>query len=123
MNRFEIEVSPHADDDLFATLRYIRVVHENPPAAQAVYDAYIRGLDRLRDFADGCPAAAEAHLVAFDLREGYFATRTGRTYRIVFALWEASVGVLRIRSQDQRTLRRRELAAAYQSLGGDPPTS
>ena len=123
MDPFEVRFSDQALDDFNGVLAYILRVHKNRAAAESLRQAQAAGRLRLERFADGCPASAEADLVDFDCRDGLFGTRTGRKYRMVFALEGNLVRVLRIRSQDQRLLTRRELMREYLQSSDGPASA
>ena len=73
------------------------------------YSALSERLERLSQDAEGCAVAREAHRLKRDLRETYFKTRYGHRYRLVFAIVESEVRILRVRAFGQRLLRADQL--------------
>jgi plasmid stabilization system protein ParE len=91
-------------DDIHLWLR-----HRSPGGAAAWYAALVDRLNQLADSATACSIAPEAEKVGVDLRQAFFKTRRGRTYRILFVIVGSEVRVLRIRGPGQRAVSRRDL--------------
>jgi plasmid stabilization system protein ParE len=70
------------------------------------YLAFRRAIDRIGDAPESLPQAAESHRLRRQLREALFKTRRGRTYRIVFEVFETEVLILRVRGPGQAPLRK-----------------
>ena len=59
---------------------------------------------QLADTAEQHPRAAESAIIQRDIREAYFKTKSGRKYRLIFAIAEDEVRVLRVRGPGQAPL-------------------
>lgn len=53
--------------------------------------------------------APENHLFTYELRQAFFKTKNGRTYRTVYFVVEKEVILLRVRGPGQKPLRKRDL--------------
>lgn len=71
--------------------------------------AFRRAVDKIGESPELHAEAAESHRLGRQLREALFKTRRGRTYRIVFEVFEAEVLILRVRGPGQGPLRRRDI--------------
>jgi plasmid stabilization system protein ParE len=92
-------------DDIFVWLA------KRSPAGAKAWNAALR--ERLDSLAstdwNGSPAP-EAQEVGLDLRQAFFKTRRGRTYRVLFVSTAEEVTVLRIRGPGQRPVGRPDVA-------------
>jgi plasmid stabilization system protein ParE len=77
--------------------------------AFAWYLAFRRAVDRIGETPEIHGEAAESRRLGRPLRQALFKTRRGRTYRIVFEVFETEVILLRVRGPGQAPLRRRDL--------------
>lgn len=64
-------------------------------------EAYDRMVERLEENADACGLAPENEFVAPDIRQTFFKTPRGRTYRAFFTIGDDEVRILAIRGQGQ----------------------
>src|SRR5262249_25885048 len=71
--------------------------------------AFGRAVDKLGESRDLHGEAAESPRLGRQLREALLKPRRGRTYRIVFEVFEAEVLILRVRGPGQGPLRRRDI--------------
>lgn len=90
-------------DDIYLWLR-----KRSPAGAVAWYAAFLERLDDLSSNATACSIAPESQRLDFELRQAFFRTRRGRTYRLLFMLREEEVLVLRVRGPGQRPVTRRD---------------
>jgi plasmid stabilization system protein ParE len=72
--------------------------------AASWFHRFVETRDRLAEEADRCALAYESPFVVRELREVLFKTRKGRPYRIVVAIDEDEVLVLRVRGPGQDAL-------------------
>jgi plasmid stabilization system protein ParE len=90
---------------------YVWLRQRSPEGAAAWYAAY---LDKLRELAESVAAssiAPEATKFGIELRQAFFKTRQGRTYRLLFVIAGNDLRVLRVRGPGQRPVSRRDLPA------------
>ncbi|HKB05955.1 MAG TPA: type II toxin-antitoxin system RelE/ParE family toxin [Gemmataceae bacterium] len=73
------------------------------------YMAFRRAVEKIGELSESYGEAAEAHRLRRPLRQAMFKTRRGRTYRVVFEVFETEVILLRVRGPGQAPLRRRDL--------------
>lgn len=64
-------------------------------------EAYDKLVDRLSYSADLCGPAAEASRMGLSLKQAFFRTRRGRTYRAIFLVIGEEVRILRVRGPGQ----------------------
>ena len=85
-------------------------LHERSPTGAARwYKAFEAAIDALAADAGTYPKALEGPKLGEDIRECLFGTRSGKRYRVLFAIEQSRVFVLRIRGPGQRPLRRRDI--------------
>jgi plasmid stabilization system protein ParE len=90
---------------------YLWLRQRSPEGAAAWYAVY---LDKLRELADSIAAssvAPEATEFDMELRQAFFKTRRGRTYRLLFVIAGDDLRVLRVRGPGQHPVSRRDLPA------------
>lgn len=76
-------------------------IHENSPQGAKLWlDAYDKMVDRLASDAELFGEAPERH-AEFNVRQAFFRTRRGRTYRKLFIIEADNVYILRVRGPGQ----------------------
>lgn len=71
--------------------------------------AFFDALDRLQSSADQHGAALESTNLGKQVRECFFKTRRGLTYRLIYEIIDRDVYVLRVRGPGQRPIRSDEI--------------
>jgi hypothetical protein len=85
-------------------------LHKRSPLGTAHwYAAYWAALDELADDPLKFGLAAEATRLRRDIREMFFKTRRSARYRLVFAVVQNQVHVMRVREPGRRPLRLRDI--------------
>lgn len=77
--------------------------------AEAWHAALVK---RLADLASGTffgSRAPESKRLDFELRHAFFKTRRGRTYRVLFLVFDSEIRVLRVRGPGQKPVGRRDI--------------
>ena len=69
--------------------------------ARSWLDAYDRLVRRLSRSADACGGAAESFDTEFPIKQAFFRTPRGRTYRAIFLIAGDEVRILRVRGPGQ----------------------
>jgi plasmid stabilization system protein ParE len=85
------------------------IVQRSVQGAIAWYLAFRRAIARIESDPETFAEAAEAHALQRPLREVPFKTRRGRTYRVVFEVFDTEIMILRIRGPGPRALRQRDM--------------
>jgi plasmid stabilization system protein ParE len=85
------------------------IVHRSVQGAVSWYLAFRRAIAKIELAPESFAEAAEAHALQRPLREAPFKTRRGRTYRIVFEVFNAEILILRVRGPGQGALRPRDV--------------
>ncbi len=91
-------------DDIFGWL-----VQRSVQGAISWYLAFCRAVEKIAESSESYAEAAESRALGRQLRQAHFRTRRGRVYRIVFALSDIEIIILRVRGPGQSPLRRRDL--------------
>jgi len=93
-------------DDVYLWLR-----RSSPTGAVAWYSAFLDRYTGLGENAMSCALAPEAARLGIELRQAFFKTRRGRSYRLLFVVTSGEVRVLRVRGPGQRPVSKRDLPA------------
>jgi len=88
---------------------YLWLHQRSPDGAAAWYAAYFNKLCELGDSKSASSIAPEAIALGVDLRQAFFKTRRGRSYRLLFLIAGNELRVLRVRGPGQRPVTRRDL--------------
>ncbi len=104
---FDIRELPLAQADKRAIVEWI--ADRSRVGAKAWLEAYDQLIDRLETGADSFGWADENDRLDQDVRQGFFRTRRGRTYRVVFLIEDHTTYVLRIRGPGQAPLKTDDL--------------
>jgi plasmid stabilization system protein ParE len=89
---------------------YEWLYQRSPQGADSWYAAFLAKLTSLQTNAAGCPVAPEAAKIAMDVRQAFFKSRRGKSYRLLFIVEQNAVRVLRVRGPGQRPVTRRDIA-------------
>jgi plasmid stabilization system protein ParE len=81
----------------------------SPGGASAWYAALFARLEELSETAASCSMAPEAAQLKLEIRQAFFRTRRGRTYRLLFLATAHEVQILRVHGPGQRPIRRGDL--------------
>ena len=99
---FHVRNLPRAESDIRSITNYI---HERSERGAA---AWLNALDvarkRLAGNAESCGVADENDFFDIEVKQALFKTRQGRVYRLVFAIVEDEVRILRVRGSGQATI-------------------
>ena len=85
---------------------YLWLCQRSPMGAIAWYAVLLEKLAELGDNASSCSIAPESARIGVELRQAFFKTRRGRTYRLLFVIVGAEARVLRVRGPGQRPVTR-----------------
>ncbi len=91
-----------AEADICSIVRWL--AKRSRPGALAWLDAYDALVVRLRHSASACGAAAEEPEIAMSLKQAFFRTRRGRSYRAIFVIVGDEVRILRVRGPGQEVV-------------------
>jgi len=97
---FDVEVSRRAEDDARRIARWI--AKRSPQGARSWYDAFAAMIDSLAASAEQHPRAPEDGDHAETIRNAFFRTRRGRTYRAIYVFRADTVFVTHVRGPRQR---------------------
>jgi len=86
-----------------------RILPRSAQRAIAWFLALSRAFDRIVETPELFSLASESSAFPRELREAFFKTRRGRTYRIVFEVSGESILIIRVRGPGQAPLRRSDL--------------
>jgi plasmid stabilization system protein ParE len=106
---FKVHELPRAQADKRQI--FVWLFERSPQGAQAWLDAYDQLVDTIETSADSFGEAAENDSCPeVDVKQAFFKTRRGRTYRMLFLIDEESVYVLRVRGPGQAPVDPQELS-------------
>jgi plasmid stabilization system protein ParE len=96
-----------AQDDVDDIHRWID--QRSPDGAERWLAAFESAVARIQRAPLSCGLAPESGRFPSDVREVFFKTRRGRTYRLLFTVMGGEIRVLRVRGPGQRPVTRRDL--------------
>jgi plasmid stabilization system protein ParE len=102
-----VRVLGHAQADIDHI--YLWLQQRSPGGAASWYAALFRSLSELGTSRAAHSTAPESTKLSVDLRQMFFKTRRGRTYRLLFVIRDDEIRVLRVRGPGQRPVTRRDL--------------
>lgn len=105
--KYQVVALRRAEDDVRHITRWI--AERSIQGADAWLDAYEQLLLRLAEYADSCAVALEDSEFDLALKQAFFGTQHGRTYRAIFTILGDQVRILRIRGPGQPPLQHDEL--------------
>ena len=85
------------------------LVHRSVEGAIFWFMAFKKAVTRVASTGETLGSAPESVRFKRDLRQAFFKTRRGRTYRIVFEITQTEIVILRVRGPGQALLRLRDL--------------
>ena len=88
---------------------YLWLKRRSPTGAIAWYTAFLDKFSGLGESATACAQAPETARLGIELRQAFFKTRRGRSYRLLFVITGGEVRILRVRGPGQRPVSRRDL--------------
>jgi plasmid stabilization system protein ParE len=106
MNR-TVRIIERARADVDAIFDWL--IHRSPQGAISWYLAFRQAIRNIASSPEAFPIAAESEPLRRSLRQAPFKTRRGRMYRIIFAVSDTEIVILRIRGPGQRPLRQQDL--------------
>jgi plasmid stabilization system protein ParE len=106
---YDVVFTPTAVSDL--QVAYAWAAKNAPTTASAWVQRLKIAIASLSNHPKRCPLASENHKVTLEIRQLTFGRRKG-AFRIVFAIHEQEVRILRILRAQRRSLSRRELEQA-----------
>jgi plasmid stabilization system protein ParE len=109
MTGYQIRILPRAIQDLEAITSWIQA--HSPRGALALVLAFEAAITRLKRSPEAYSFAPESDYCGMPLRQVFFRTRKGNTYRMVILIRNWEVQILRIRGPGQPPLLRDELAS------------
>ncbi len=89
---------------------YAWIADRSREGADRWYAAFLKALESLATSAEGRGLAPESEELDVDVRQAFFKTRRGRTYRALFTIDGTRVHVLAVRGSGQRLLTPDELS-------------
>ncbi len=104
---FQVRLLTRAQGD--ADQIYLWLRERSPQGAASWYSALLRKIDDLAVTAMACSVAPEASRLDIELRQAFFKTRRGRTYRLLFVFVGSEVRILRVRGPGQRPVTRSDV--------------
>jgi plasmid stabilization system protein ParE len=109
MTDYQIRILPRAIQDLEAITSWIHA--HSPRGALALVLAFEAAVTRLKRSPEAYSLAPESDHCGMPLRQVFFRTRKGNTYRMVILIRDQEVQILRIRGSGQPPLFPDELAS------------
>ena len=106
----KVRILPRAEADLDFIFSW--VAQQSPKGAAALLDAFENSLGGLRKWPEAFSIAPESELLQKELRQAFFRTRRGNTYRMIFLIAEDVVFILRVRGPGQPPLTPDELSVS-----------
>jgi plasmid stabilization system protein ParE len=104
---FKVRLLTRAQGD--ADQIYLWLRQRSPQGAASWYAALLRKIDDLAVTPMACSFAPEARPLDIQLRQAFFKTRRGRTYRLLFVIVQNEVRIMRVRGPGQRPITRSEV--------------
>ncbi|MEN9557312.1 MAG: hypothetical protein RLZZ232_3598 [Planctomycetota bacterium] len=102
MTDYQIRILPRAIQDLEAITSWIHV--HSPRGALSLVLAFEAAVTRLKRSPEAYSIAPESDYCGMQLRQVFFRTRKGNTYRMVILIRDQDVQILRIRGPGQPPL-------------------
>lgn len=103
----QVRVSERAERDVDAIFEWLG--KHSPDGALRWYEAYLNSLNSLPLKAPGSASAPEAESLEADVRQVFFKTRKGRTYRLLLVIMGQYIHVVGIRGAGQANVTRNDL--------------
>jgi hypothetical protein len=97
--RFVVREMPKAKSDKLSIFTWLR--DHSPAGAVAWLDAYDELVERLQRDADSHGVSPESADCDREIRQAFFKTRRGRTYRALYIIERGDVYILRVRGPGQ----------------------
>ena len=113
MRNYRIRILPRAVADLDSIIGWI--YDQSPRGAAALLVAFEKAQTGLKRSPEAYSIAPESDLLGVELRQAFFKTRKGNTYRMIVKLNPDEVQILRIRGQGQPALTPNELNPRQES--------
>lgn len=113
MKNYRILILPRAVADLDSIIGWI--YEKSPRGAAALLSAFEKAQIGLKRSPEAYSIAPESEVLGVELRQAFFKTRKGNTYRMILKLNSDDVQILRIRGQDQPPLTPSELNPGHES--------
>jgi plasmid stabilization system protein ParE len=88
---------------------YEWIAKRSPAGAVRWYSAFRAAAASLDKQHERCAQAPESESVGYDVRQRFFKTRRGRTYRLLFTIVQDEVRILRVRGPGQAPVTREDL--------------
>jgi plasmid stabilization system protein ParE len=104
---FAVHIAPKAWSDADNIFAWIAA--RAPAGASRWYSAFLSAAHDLSSNPDRFGVAPESEILGRPIRQRFFKTRRGRTYRILFVVHQREVIVLRIRGPGQPPVTTREI--------------
>ena len=104
---FQVRLLSRAQED--ADQIYLWLRERSPLGAVSWYAALLKKIEDLAITATACSIAPEASPLDIELRQAFFKTRRGRTYRLLFLIDGNEVRILRVRGPGQRPVTRTDV--------------
>lgn len=105
--KYTVRSLPAALRDVHEILTWLSA--HSPAGAQRWYAAFMKSIRQLESDAEVWGTAPEAVALRRPIRQKLFKTRRGRPYRLLFAIADNEVVVLRVRGPGQPPLTRNDL--------------
>jgi plasmid stabilization system protein ParE len=106
--KFTVSVLHRASSDSDRIFEWIAA--RSPQGAIAWHRKFEEALSRLRNDADLHSVAPESKHFAVEVRQLFFRTRRGEPYRLIYAIVEREVRVLRVRGPGQAPITKADLS-------------
>ncbi|MEJ7590061.1 MAG: type II toxin-antitoxin system RelE/ParE family toxin [Planctomycetaceae bacterium] len=102
MTGYRVRILPRAREDLDQIVGWI--YQRSPEGAARLVSAFEKIQTSLQRSPEAFPVAPEADLLGVELRQAFFRTRKGNTYRIIVRCVGREVQILRVRGPGQPPL-------------------
>jgi plasmid stabilization system protein ParE len=104
---FKVRLLSRAQED--ADHIYLWLRKRSPQGAATWYSSLLKKVEDLAVTATACSQAPESKPLDIDLRQAFFKTPRGRTYRFLFLMDGNTVRILRVRGPGQKPVSRHDL--------------
>jgi len=113
MRNYGVRILPRAVADLDSIIGWL--YDKSPRGAAALLAAFEKAQIGLKRSPEAYSIAPESEVLGVELRQAFFKTRKGNTYRMILKLNPDEVQILRIRGQGQPPLSSDELHPRQES--------
>ena len=100
---FRVVILSRARLDVDAIYAWIQ--ERSQSGAARWYSAFLIAASSLIESPERCSLAAESERIGITIRQRFFRTRRGRTYRLLFTIIGTEVRILRVRGPGQRPVK------------------